>query len=189
MAPSFVFAYSGYLSRPNIIPCSRSCSWLPIRGSHRDVVYFGWPIAPSQMSDRLERRRQNAGVAGSPWLCSVYTVHLCTMHMEPNDPMIYLPIPSCTASIEYKNSDFLSPGRLSHSINFLTCSFVCHVSCLHFLLATLLSRIFGLPTLCPVECLFPALPTYNLHACSAFLAYKCFLLVYLSCLPELVCLS
>ncbi len=31
------------------------------RGSQRDVVYFGGPIAPSYMSDRLKRKRQNAG--------------------------------------------------------------------------------------------------------------------------------
>jgi hypothetical protein len=37
-----------------------------VRGSHRDVVYLFWPVA--YMSDRLVRKKQNAGGAGSHWL-------------------------------------------------------------------------------------------------------------------------
>jgi hypothetical protein len=34
------------------------------RVSQRDVVSLGWPIAPSYMSNRLERKRQNTGGCG-----------------------------------------------------------------------------------------------------------------------------
>ncbi len=34
------------------------------RGLKRYVIYLGWPIAPSYLSDRLERKRECAGNAG-----------------------------------------------------------------------------------------------------------------------------
>ncbi len=37
-------------------------------GSQRDVVYLGWPIAPSYISDRLERDRIRVVRAGYHWL-------------------------------------------------------------------------------------------------------------------------
>ncbi len=49
----------------------------PCRGSQRDVVFLGRPIETSYMSDILERKRQNAGVAGSHWLCTA-------VRMEPH---------------------------------------------------------------------------------------------------------
>ncbi len=39
------------------------------RGSQKDVVYFGWPIAPSYMS-------QNAGGGGGGFLNQSSAVHL-----------------------------------------------------------------------------------------------------------------
>ncbi len=46
-------------------------------GSQRDVVYLGRPIAPVPMSDRLERKRQNADGNVYRWLC-------IAVRMEPN---------------------------------------------------------------------------------------------------------
>jgi hypothetical protein len=37
---------------------------LGARGSQRNVVYLGRPIMPSSLSDRLEKKQQNAGVCG-----------------------------------------------------------------------------------------------------------------------------
>ncbi len=51
------------------------------RGSQKDVVYLGWPIATSYMSEILESKRQNAGGAGYHWLCTA-------VRMEPNQSMM-----------------------------------------------------------------------------------------------------
>ncbi len=70
-------------------PCSQStklslksrnlslyCIWMSQSGgSQRDVVYLGWPIAPSYMSP-------NAGV-GVELRGLSQKLRLCTMHMEP----------------------------------------------------------------------------------------------------------
>ncbi len=48
---------------------------LPIRWSQWDVVYLGWPTAPSYMSDRLKWKRQNTGVAG--YGCVQYSCAQC----------------------------------------------------------------------------------------------------------------
>jgi hypothetical protein len=40
------------------------------RKSKRVGVCLGWPKASLFMSDRLERKRQNAGDAGYHWLCT-----------------------------------------------------------------------------------------------------------------------
>ncbi len=41
----------------------------PVAHKKRNVVSLGWPIAPSYISERLERRRQNVGSSRCHWLC------------------------------------------------------------------------------------------------------------------------
>ncbi len=55
-----------YHYRDNFIIFTRLfCDKKPgARGSQRDVVYLGWPIALSYVSDRLERKRQRGGGTG-----------------------------------------------------------------------------------------------------------------------------
>jgi hypothetical protein len=49
-----------------------------VRGSERDVVYLGWPIYDKPiMCDRVERQREDSGVAGYHWLSTA-------VRMEPN---------------------------------------------------------------------------------------------------------
>ncbi len=66
----FLFQISRATERNKLLYCHfKLLTWL-LEG---DVVFLGWPIASSNMSDRLERKRQNAGGAGSHWLCTLYS--------------------------------------------------------------------------------------------------------------------
>ncbi len=60
-----------YRSSPVILPDSKIST--PPRGSQRDVVYLGWPIAPLYMSPHVE------GVRGLRWSQPMSTA----VHMEP----------------------------------------------------------------------------------------------------------
>jgi hypothetical protein len=74
------------------------------RESQRDAVHLGWPIASPDMSDRLERKRQNGGggVAGYHWLCTAVS-------MESNYfLMIYL---AYSYNHKYRNNGLLICGK------------------------------------------------------------------------------
>jgi hypothetical protein len=61
---SHLFTYPPHPRHKNHIP---EVTYSKCRGSQGDVAYLGWDdmtIAPSYMSDRLERKRQNVGWGG-----------------------------------------------------------------------------------------------------------------------------
>ncbi len=53
-----------------ILQSIRSITWVAIRGSQRDVVYLGGPIAPSYISPNARGRGGSCGVSANEYSCT-----------------------------------------------------------------------------------------------------------------------